>query len=871
MKIFTKKGILQKTILVILTILLMNFMVPTYSHADLGGVLMDPISDLLCTIGDVVINVLQRCLNGDWGAGFSLNGGFLVESSKFFDSTSEYKHMWSDEEGEIIKPYDENNGFNKTLFTGSTQDFHIPIANYSPEQIFAGKVSGLDINFIDPNFDNEYEKAGIFDKKDSEGYKLDDNGNKIPLSSAARLQPTIAKWYVALRNLTIVGLLSVLVYVGIRIIISSTASDKAKYKQMLMDWLVALCLVFFLHYIMSFTLTLTQSICEAISGTGEETVIITVENEDGTDKDSFKTNLLGAARFKTQYDDLGQKVTYLIMYLALVIYTVMFSWFYLKRLLMMAFLTLIAPVVALTYPIDKISDGKAQAFDTWLKEYIFNALIQPFHLIIYTVFVGSAMDLASSNIIYTIAALAFIMPAEKILRKFFGFEKAGAGTLGSLVGGAALGSMAGKAIKSLGGKGGSGGKDSGGKNESEENKPPRFENKHDVAQIEGPEGADINNSNVVENKLEDNNHDVNPFEGLNDNELNEKSIDDRMAELENTDYNYAYNPEYLDLQQRKQQMEAGKQQSQLQQPKESEQQDKEVKNNKFKIKNWTRAHNMNWGSAYGLGKRTIGKVGRFATKTAFKAGAGTLAGAVALASGSGLGGAITAASVASTLGGNLGNKFSDAVGGMYNLGESAVKKGVGVAGAIKNGTSVSEELLGGTALGREIDLGKGNTRYQDAAKMKEIKTNKDNVQYVKDYMTAQNGYVPSAKEVRDKMNSFDPYLAEGLTEIKDMLKAQKAEIYTGSAKQAAIIAAIGKEKGITADILNDEKKANAQQANLKQEFVNKGYSEAVAAKQADYTMNVLKVQQGVAHNLKKPQLSEQSQQPKQEKPPRTKK
>ena len=135
---------------------------------------------------------------------------------------------------------------------------------------------------------------------------------------------------------------------------------------------------------MSFTLTLTQSISEAISGSGEESVIVTVEGEG-----SFKTNLLGLARFKTQYHDLGQKIAYLVMYLALVIYTLIFTWFYLKRLLMMAFLTLIAPVVALTYPIDKISDGKAQAFDSWLKEYVFNALIQPFHLIIYTVFVGT--------------------------------------------------------------------------------------------------------------------------------------------------------------------------------------------------------------------------------------------------------------------------------------------------------------------------------------------------------------------------------------------------------------------------------------------------------------------------------------------------
>lgn len=42
------------------------------------------------------------------------------------------------------------------------------------------------------------------------------------------------------------------------------------------------------------------------------------------------------------------------MYIVVVIYMVIFTWQYLKRVLYMAFLTMIAPLVAITYPIDKI-------------------------------------------------------------------------------------------------------------------------------------------------------------------------------------------------------------------------------------------------------------------------------------------------------------------------------------------------------------------------------------------------------------------------------------------------------------------------------------------------------------------------------------
>ena len=90
----------------------------------------------------------------------------------------------------------------------------------------------------------------------------------------------------------------------------------------------------------------------------------------------------------------------------------------------MAFLTVIAPLVAVTYPIDKISDGHAQAFNTWLKEYIFNLLIQPMHLLLYVLLISMAFELAGQNMIYCLVAIGFMMPAEKFIRSLFGFDKA---------------------------------------------------------------------------------------------------------------------------------------------------------------------------------------------------------------------------------------------------------------------------------------------------------------------------------------------------------------------------------------------------------------------------------------------------------------
>ena len=346
---------------------------------------------------------------------------------------------------------------------GGDGDVKVPFTRYSPEKIFSGAVPAFDVNFIDPK-----------DWTDESGNLDDDKQNK---SIANILHDTIAKWYVALRNLAIVGMLIILLYVGIRIIVSSTASDKAKYKEFLKDWLIALCLLFTLHYIMTFTVTVVNSITEAIAGenpsqgTNNIPVIVVDGDADAAKnatadnaKFKFNTDIMGYARFLVQYDDLGTKVLYFIIYIAMVIYTVMFTVTYLKRSLTMAFLTIIAPLIALTYPIDKIGDGSAQGFNSWLKEYVYNALIQPFHLIIYTVFAGSAVvDLSAENPIYAIIVLAFISQSEKMLRKFFGFDKASsAGSLGSFAGGAAAMSLTQKLIGSAahrkkGGSGSSGG------------------------------------------------------------------------------------------------------------------------------------------------------------------------------------------------------------------------------------------------------------------------------------------------------------------------------------------------------------------------------------------------------------------------------
>ncbi len=433
MKKITSKNRMQKIIIAIVIVLSFNFIVPNYSRADFGGLLFGPIIDFVAGIGDAVLAALQYFMyDGGQDGALDVAGdaagavitvlnpfdSFLVNADEFDPAT--YGMEADGENGATVQI--EDSELDKGWIGLST--YQIPVIQYTPEKIFSNQIPALDVNFINPT-----------DWTQEEGVQ---NGEAMNSKSVAiALHSTIANWYVALRNLAIVALLSVLLYVGIRMLISSVASDKAKYKQMLIDWIVALCILFFLHYIMSFILTITDIITEGISSSSSIVVQI-----NGGNVDAFKTNLTGLVRIQVQYKDLGIRMIYLIFYLALVIYTVMFTWTYIKRAITMAFLTLMAPLVAITYPIDKISDGKAQAFNIWLKEYIFNALLQTFHLIIYTIFLGSASQIAANNPVFAILFLAFIIPSEKLLRKMFGFDKSstagGMSTAASILGGAAV-------------------------------------------------------------------------------------------------------------------------------------------------------------------------------------------------------------------------------------------------------------------------------------------------------------------------------------------------------------------------------------------------------------------------------------------------
>ena len=428
-----------------------------------AGVIVEPLIEFITVIVDSAFGLLTKCMTGNEFelvmVGEPQDSGKDVGATITIDNLDDYKNLI----GQI--------------------DVKYPNIHYSPEDIFAGKIDFLNINFFRTVTDES--------------------------TTWAKIRNVIASWYKILRLIAIVALLSILIYIGIKIIVSSSSKDKAKYKERLISWFIAVALLFSLQYIMAFIVNAVEQISQLLSGLMGNLRV----NMNGT---TFTTNLIGLARFKMQQNQFSTKIGYFMLYVGLVVLTFKFTFVYLKRLLMMSFLTLISPIVAATYPIDKAESGKAKGFDMWLKEYTYNMLLQPMHYILYVILISSSLTLAANNLVYAFVAFMFMNEGEKILKKIFGFGKAGGGTVGG-IGAFTTGALASSVTKMFRDPLHRGGKMpnlvGGSNNESEDTGNPKpTKNDIDIESIMADSAFNLNlNSNLNVNQNSNPNIDPNDF------------------------------------------------------------------------------------------------------------------------------------------------------------------------------------------------------------------------------------------------------------------------------------------------------------------------------------------------------------------------
>lgn len=256
---------------------------------------------------------------------------------------------------------------------------------------------------------------------DGEGtYKVGDLEIEANKSNSA-VKKSIANVYYVCRFIAMAIGLLVLIYIGIRMGLSTVASEQARYKKMLIAWVESFVIMFLMLYIISFIIIFGEKLTETFYNL-EQKILEATAQTNGGEVTIFEDNVRTQTLNYT-FSLSGLTLTFWsIMYWCLLFMEMKFLWTYLKRFLMVGFLIAIAPLITITYSIDKAGDGRAQAFSNWMQEFVMNVLIQPLHALIYMVFVLTANNIASNSPIVAIAFLMSMGAVERMVKVVFNMK-----------------------------------------------------------------------------------------------------------------------------------------------------------------------------------------------------------------------------------------------------------------------------------------------------------------------------------------------------------------------------------------------------------------------------------------------------------------
>ncbi len=505
-KRFISKSLIAKIALVLVIILLFEFSVSEPVHAaSLGGQLLNPVVNLVVYLADGVLSILQGALTK------------IDTTFNYIDITGQKKSWWV-ALGAI--------GLGILLVAGAvalsvvTAGAAVPAIVGSIAGTAATGLAGAGLTAalaggvylaVYPRFGEKIDavvfgnsfvysniyitpetilknQIQLFNVNYFETIADSDVDDTVSLSNT--LRKVVSQAYTTIRDIALVAMLIVIIYIAIRMLLALTPKEKSRYKESAVNCIIGVILIVLMHYIMSISVTglemITNSISitnqvysisesevnnflasnqdaynNAISGVSLEIVgdqlYDAVEDPDSSGTSMYegiilqnnggdKTAYVKASNFTEQARYMAQKlytlndedetvetwehIGWAFVYIMLVILTLAFVLMYTKRTLYMAALTMFAPIVGVMYPINRANGSRAQTLNLWFKEYIGNLVIQPMHLFLYTIFIGSAMAMAINNPVYVIIAIMGLVFVENLLKDLLGIQDTRMGGLG---------------------------------------------------------------------------------------------------------------------------------------------------------------------------------------------------------------------------------------------------------------------------------------------------------------------------------------------------------------------------------------------------------------------------------------------------------
>ena len=222
----------------------------------------------------------------------------------------------------------------------------------------------------------------IFDTKEPDGIYSD-------VISLVRTQ--IATWYMTIRNLSVMLLVVILMYIAIR---------------MLIGWVRGIFLVFVLQYLVIAIIAIANLATKIISDLAAET-LMDVEKK-------IMQNIFGTYFFE---GSIIKQVFYFLAMVSIIWYQLKFCLVYAKRAMQVYVLIIISPLICVSYPIDRIADDRGQALREWITDFSTAVLMQPFQYMIYVLIFGSFDEIMIKVPLLTAIAFYLLGKSIKVAKK----------------------------------------------------------------------------------------------------------------------------------------------------------------------------------------------------------------------------------------------------------------------------------------------------------------------------------------------------------------------------------------------------------------------------------------------------------------------
>lgn len=268
----------------------------------------------------------------------------------------------------------------------------------------------------------------------------DDNVETVFEQTGDKISQTIRSIVQAsfkiLRYITFAATLTLLIYIAVMLVYSGISKKESflpfgsffkggkgknpeqhsKEKRFVEQWIISILILTILPYAINLIVSFSSFITDLTDQyrTGEDSIIVYVQNSqiDGENVDYyFETNIEGLLMFQSQYDwerFAIKNIVNLISGIILTIFKIFLYVLFILRMVIVAILTAISPILLLIHAFMKINGNKG-ILKNWFMLYFLCVLSKPVLALTYYILAKTNVYLVSENPLYILIIVAFMV------------------------------------------------------------------------------------------------------------------------------------------------------------------------------------------------------------------------------------------------------------------------------------------------------------------------------------------------------------------------------------------------------------------------------------------------------------------------------